>query len=51
MTSRLAWFVTESGRRTVGICATIGGCGLFSVNYLPQTLFLKKYHDLVTMRK
>lgn len=52
MRALLAWFARPSGRRFVGVVAATTTCGIFAVQYLPQTFFLKNYyHDLVTMRK
>lgn len=51
MWNHLKWFVSPQGRNIMGAIATVGACGVFSVSYLPKSIFLYKYHDFVTMRK
>ncbi|KAK0098246.1 hypothetical protein PV326_010145 [Microctonus aethiopoides] len=51
MWNRLKWFVSPQGRNTMGAIATVGAFSVFSVSYLPKSLFLDKYHDFVTVRK
>ncbi|KAK0175705.1 hypothetical protein PV327_009434 [Microctonus hyperodae] len=51
MWNRLKWFTTPNGKYTMGVIATVGACSVFTVTYLPKSIFIDKYYDFVTMRK
>ncbi|XP_011305299.1 transmembrane protein 177-like [Fopius arisanus] len=51
MASRLAWFLTRTGRTFVAVSATAACVTTSLATYLPHTFMLNQYRDLVAMRK